>query len=175
MNKKWINTALKCKPYSSFGGVSSDHRIHSAKIPLSQYRNKKQTGWASRYDWPSLTRVITSSSSSCRPASTDIPDPLSPLLPIVYRLWQVFRATSRILTELPYVCSSWSSCFARPYVGVHRSTSLMSSSLLLQQCPACLVRLAWIVFVMGDRWPYSWCLVGCCRQDLFNIARNILV
>ena len=29
--------------------------------------------------------------------------------------------------------------FARPYAGVHRSTSLMSSSLLLQQCPACLV------------------------------------
>ena len=50
--------------------------------------------------------------------------------------------------------------FARPYVGVHRSTSLMSSSLLLQQCPACLVRLTWIVFVMGGRWPYSWCLVG---------------
>ena len=32
-------------------------------------------------------------------------------------------------------------------VGVHKSTSLMSSSLLLQQCPACLVRLTWIVFV----------------------------
>ena len=30
--------------------------------------------------------------------------------------------------------------FTRPYVGGHRSTSLMSSSLLLQQCPACLVR-----------------------------------
>ena len=65
--------------------------------------------------------------------------------------------------------------FARPYVGFHRSTSLMSSSLLLQQCPACLVRLTWLVFVMGGRWPYSWCLVGCCRQDLFNIAHNILV
>ena len=65
--------------------------------------------------------------------------------------------------------------FTRPYVGVHRSTSLMSSSLLLQQWPAWLVRLAWIVFVMGGRWPYSWCLVGCCLQDLFNIARNILV
>ena len=37
------------------------------------------------------------SSSSCRAASTDILDPLSPLLPIVHRLWQVFRATSRIL------------------------------------------------------------------------------
>ena len=65
--------------------------------------------------------------------------------------------------------------FSRPYVGVQRSTSLMSSSLLLQQCPACLVRLTSIVFVMGGRWPYSWCLVGCCRQDLFNIARSILV
>ena len=60
--------------------------------------------------------------------------------------------------------------FARPCVGVHKSTSLMSSSLLLQQCPACLVRLTWIVFVIGGRWPYSWCLVGCCRQDLFKIA-----
>ena len=62
--------------------------------------------------------------------------------------------------------------FARPCVGVHKSTSLMSSSLLLQQCPACLVRLTWIVFVIGGRWPYSWCLVGCCRQDLFKIARS---
>ena len=53
--------------------------------------------------------------------------------------------------------------FARPCVGVHGSTSLMSSSLLLQQCPTCLVRLAWKVFVMGGRWPYSWCLVLCCR------------
>ena len=65
--------------------------------------------------------------------------------------------------------------FARSYVGFHRSKSLMSSSLLLQQCPACLVHLTWIVFVMGGRWSYSWCLVGCCRKDLFNVARNILV
>ena len=53
-----------------------------------------------------------------------------------------------------YPVSSQSCCmyvradrpaFARPYVGVHRSTSLMSSSLLLQQCHACLLRLTWIV------------------------------
>ena len=62
--------------------------------------------------------------------------------------------------------------FARPYVGVHRSTSLMSSPLFLQQCPAFLLRLTWIVLVMGGRWPYSWCFVECCRQDLFNIARK---
>ena len=65
--------------------------------------------------------------------------------------------------------------FARTCVGVHRSTSLMISSLRLQQCPACLARLTWIVFVIGGRWPYSWCLVGCCRQDLFKIAGSILV
>ena len=65
--------------------------------------------------------------------------------------------------------------FARPCVGVHKCTSLMSSSLLLQQCPACLVHLTWIVFVIGGRWPYSWCLVGCCHQDLFKIASSILV
>ena len=73
-----------------------------------------------------------------------------------------------------YVCAG-RPAFARPYVGAYRRTSLMSSSLLLQPCPACLVRLTLIVFVMGDRWPYSWCFVGCCRQDLFNIALNILV
>ena len=39
-----------------------------------------------------------SSSSSCRVGSTDIPDPLSPLLPIVHRPRQVFRTTSCILT-----------------------------------------------------------------------------
>ena len=65
--------------------------------------------------------------------------------------------------------------FAWPYEWVHRSTSLMSLSLLLQQCPACLVRLTWIVFMMGGRWLYSWCFVGCCFQVLFDIARSILV
>ena len=44
----------------------------------------------------------------------------------------------------------------------------MSSSLFLQQGPEFLVRLTWIVFVMGGRYPYSWCLIGCCRQDLFT-------
>ena len=45
--------------------------------------------------------------------------------------------------------------------------------LLLQLCPACLVRLILIIFVMGGRWCYSCCFVGCCLQDLFNITRSI--
>ena len=49
--------------------------------------------------------------------------------------------------------------FARPCVGIHKSTSLMSSSLLLQQCPACLVRLTWIVF--RDRGQVAVQLVSC--------------
>ena len=65
--------------------------------------------------------------------------------------------------------------FAQLYMGVHRSKSHMSSSMLLQQCPACLVCLTWIVFMMEGRWPYSWCFVGFCRQDLFKIAHIILV
>ena len=63
--------------------------------------------------------------------------------------------------------------FARPYDGVHRRISLMSSPLLFQQCSACLVRLILIVFVMGGWWAYSWGFVGCCLQDLFKIARSI--
>ena len=79
----------------------------------------------------------------------------------------------------------WHSCcievladhpvFACPCEGVHRSILLMNSSLLLQQCPACLVHLTWIVFMMGGRWSYSCCFVRCCLQNLFNIAHNILV
>ena len=48
----------------------------------------------------------------------DIPDPLSPFLLIVHRFWQVFRATSRILTELLYVGSSWPSSFCSAICGV---------------------------------------------------------
>ena len=65
--------------------------------------------------------------------------------------------------------------FACPCEGVHWSILLMSSSLLLQQCPACLICLTWIVFVMGGSWLYSCCFVGCCFQDFFNIAGRILV
>ena len=91
----------------------------------------------------------SSSSSSCHAASTDIPDPLSPLLPIVHRLWQVSGLLPVSSHSRCMYLRAGRPAFARPYVGVHRSTSLMSSSLHLQQCPAYLIRLAWIVFVMG--------------------------
>ena len=63
---------------------------------------------------------------------------------------------------------------AHPCEGVHWSISLMSSPLLLLQCPACLVHWTWMVFKMGGRCPYTCCFVGCCLQDLFNTACSIL-
>ena len=62
-----------------------------------------------------------------------------------------------------------------PCAGVHRRRSLVSTSLLLQECPACFLRLTWIVCMMGGKWPYTCCLLQCCYQDLFKIARSILV
>ena len=103
----------------------------------------------------------SSTSWSCHAASTDLPDPLWPPASIVHRSPEVFKAISCIGTE----CSG---------SGVHRSISLMSLSLLLQEWPACLVRLILIVFVMDAWWLFSCCFVGFCRQD-FNIARSILV
>ena len=69
---------------------------------------------------------------SCHAASADIPVPLCPLLPIIHRFWLVLRATSRILTGAA-ICRFQLFAFARPSEGVHWRTSLLSSSLLLQQ------------------------------------------
>ena len=63
----------------------------------------------------------------------------------IYHHHHYFAPSARISLTL----SRHSSLLARPCEGVHRSTSLTSSSLQLQQCPACLVRLTLIVFVMG--------------------------
>ena len=49
-------------------------------------------------------------SSSCLAISMDIPDPLSPHLPIIHCFWQILRATSCIGTELLYVGLNWMSC-----------------------------------------------------------------
>ena len=115
------------------------------------------------------------SSSSSRGITSDIPDPLLPPLPIVHRFRPVLRATPRILTELQYVDSSWSPYFCTTKWRVHRSTSLMSSSLAspAMSCMSCSSNLD--SFRDGGRWPYSYCFVGCCLQDMSNIACSIPV
>ena len=43
IDRTLIDNVWKCEAHSSIEGVFYDHRIVSAKIPLSQHRNKKQT------------------------------------------------------------------------------------------------------------------------------------
>ena len=65
--------------------------------------------------------------------------------------------------------------FARPNEGVNRSTSFMSSSLFLQQYPACLVCLTLIVFVqLLFCWVLSPRLVQYCSQHSRVIAFKLL-
>ena len=58
-----------------------------------------------------VERIARSSSSSlCHNARTDLPDPLSPPVSIVYRSWELFKAISCIGTEQLFIGSSWPSC-----------------------------------------------------------------
>ena len=50
INKKWKNSAMNCEAYSSFEGVSSDHRIVTAKIRLSLRKNVTRTATTKHYD-----------------------------------------------------------------------------------------------------------------------------
>ena len=90
----------------------------------------------------------------------------------IYRSQVVFTAISCIGTELLYIRSSWSSCLCSSmwrgpleYIGyefvlISPAVSCMSLSSNFDS------------FRDGCRWPYNFCFVGCCLQDLFNIARN---
>ena len=53
---------------------------------------------------------MRSSSSSCRPASSDAPKTLPPPVSIVHRFQQILKDTSCIGTEQLYIGGSWSSC-----------------------------------------------------------------
>ena len=54
INKKLKNSAMNCEAYSSFEGVSTDHRIVTAKILLSLRKNAKRTATTKYYDWALL-------------------------------------------------------------------------------------------------------------------------
>ncbi len=45
---------MNCEAYSSFEGVSSDHRILTAKVRLSLRKNATRTATNKHYDWALL-------------------------------------------------------------------------------------------------------------------------
>ena len=100
---------------------------------------------------------LNSSLSSCCVASTDFPDSLSPLL--------LADLVDYILFPYRILVDKFKLVIQHLHVrvkGIHRRTSLMSSSLILQPYPTCLFHLIWMVLEMGGRWPYSYGFMGCC-------------
>ena len=59
MNKRWINSALNCKIYSSLELVSSDHRNLTAKIRRRLRMNSAQTTKTAHYHWSLLKNLNT--------------------------------------------------------------------------------------------------------------------
>ena len=105
---------------------------------------------------------------SCHAHRTDFPDSRHSSLSSI--------ASGRSFRRHPVsvqICYWWvlvgQPILARLYEGVHSRMSFMTSSLLIQQCPACLVRLIRLVLEMRD----TVVLWNNCFQDLLNIARSI--
>ena len=78
-------------------------------------------------------------------------DPLSPPVPIIHCSRHLFQAISYISTELLNASSCWSFCIYSSVWRFPREYIAYELSLLLQQCPWCLVRLTWIVFMRGGK------------------------
>ena len=118
---------------------------------------------------------------------------------IIHHCRQLFQTTSCVHEELLLVSSCWPAknyttmkrvtkenvlyefilasqpTITQQWKGLHKRMSFINSFFLLQPCPAYLVCLTWMVLEIGNKWLYCSCFVGCCFQDLFNIAHNILV
>ena len=93
---------------------------------------------------------------------------------------------SRLSTHMscPLVYTAGISCFRNPkgsvkgryatHVEAYRIFSFMSSSLLFRQCPACLLRLTWVLCEIGSEWWNSFSFVRICFKNLFKTVRSIL-
>ena len=91
------------------------------------------------------------SQSSSRVAKKDFCYPLyvRPYHLSLYRIPSLLQTTYCLCTEVLLEISCWSANTGTFMWRVHRRTSLIISSLLLQPCPTCFVRLIWMVFKMG--------------------------
>ena len=80
-------------------------------------------------------------------------------------LWQSLPTTPSIHIELWWVSPCWSVNIC---AGNLWRTSLMSSSLILQQSTVCFICLIWMVCEMGERWTYSCYFVGWSIQYFYK-------
>ena len=86
--------------------------------------------------------------------------------------------------SLPVGLLNYTLCSHTAFVGkfllvgqhwhVHVKRSIEERSLWVRSCISSSVFICMVLEMVG-KWPYSSCFVGCYFQDLFNIARSILV
>ena len=85
-----------------------------------------------------------------------------------------FQATSCIGMELLYIGSSCLSNNCSSMLG--DPTIVNNEFVLTSPAVSCMSSSSnFGGFRNDDRWPYSYCLVGCCFRDLFNTAYSILM
>ena len=99
--KKCVWRKMVIKPHWEVLSLIYSESIHKKKHPTQK---SKQINISVHGLSPN------SSSSLCRVASKDLPNPFSPPIPIVHCSREVFEAISCIGTELLYIGSSMSSC-----------------------------------------------------------------
>ena len=98
-SEKVLDTCCHSKSRKKLPANAGVKNCEKSKIIIIYEQKSLERNEIWEYVWTKRGKQHNnSSSSSCRAGSTDIPDPLSPLLPFLHRPWQVFRTASRILT-----------------------------------------------------------------------------
>ena len=132
-------------------------------------RKKTQSQLNCHFKFFSMKNIIfvKSSSTLCHTAYTNFRDTLNS------SLWSISLGGLQNYSLCSYIAVVDKLLLVGQHCYVHVKKPIgegnISLSLLLQQCPTCLVRLVWIVFEMRGKWRYSCFFVWCCFQDSFNI------
>ena len=72
IKRKWKNSAINCRAFSSFVSVQSDHRVVWAKLRLSLRANDCKSKKKPPYDWSSLKRDTNIHETFCLHSETDL-------------------------------------------------------------------------------------------------------
>ena len=132
--------------------------MSSSLLLFPQYVLQPSSGFCQTFTELRTTSFIESANNGIRtyhPSLSSItPGQSSRLHPVSLQSWcmQVFADQPTLV----HIC-----------IGFHERTSLMNSSLLLQQCPICLVHLTRMIREMGSKCPCNCYFVWCCFQNLF--------
>ena len=139
--------------------IKMDLSLNTQQWLICHKTKPNQTIWWYLYSTSMGRGFYWSLSSSSLSDSIDFPD--SPqFYSIAPGRYSKLHPVSALLAGRP--------TFEQLCIGVNWRTSLMSSSLLPQQCSTILVRLTRMICVMGSKWPDTCSFVWCCFQHFFK-------